>query len=751
MRSIGELECMQFLNRNEETPAFSRKYTRNIIWCEEMERKIRFLEETIKSEDLTPFDNGHNVEAPYLNQFGELENEINVIVNQIEQCNSHISDLRKGYNELVEYRLVLRNTDKFDNPLSNSDEDVLIQNFNMISGIISRAQINQFEQFIWRACRGNIFIQLLDVDEEIQDPLTSEKQMKTVFVLYLQGNQLDSKVRKICEAFQASIYSAPENQDEKTRMSIGLMSRIKDVELILFQTSDQRKIIFNEVIKNFNIWRAKILKIKAIFATLNRFSYDTGSRTLVADCWCPSVFVEKVKSALVTAQEAENSDIPAILNTIRTNRQPPTYYLNNKFSIGFQNLVDAYGVATYKEANPALFMIITFPFLFAIMFGDAGHALFIIFAGAFLVLREKHLSKYKNDEMFGMIYAGRYIILLMGLFSLYTGLIYNEIFSKSTYLFQSSWILPSETSSGLTYPLPLIPSITDLKNMISKSSSSSANLNPAHFSSSNPYPIGIDPIWMFAVNKISFLNSFKMKTSIIVGFFQMLFGIFLSAINNKFFHRKLEFYAEFIPQLLFFINIFGYLVFMIFYKWIFFNFSHPTPPSLLITLINMFLNFSKPIDDADRLYGGQKYVEMTLVVIAVLCVPWMLCVKPIILLIRNKRKSAYQIHVNQIISEEQPPPQIDSSHIEDTNIQRGDLELQPFASISEDEVHGSNEEHTNTGEILIMQLIHTIEFSLGCISNTASYLRLWALSLAHSRNFVILLLENYLSYYGIMD
>jgi V-type H+-transporting ATPase subunit a len=170
----------------------------------------------------------------------------------------------------------------------------------------------------------------------------------------------------------------------------------------------------------------------------------------------------------VVIQERTSSTIAPILNELKTKKVPPTFHKTNKFTKGFQEIVDAYGMASYGEVNPGLFTTITFPFLFAVMFGDFGHGLLLFSLAAWIVMNEKELQKKDYGEMWDMFFGGRYIVLLMGLFSIFTGLIYNDVFSQAMTLLPSAYEkfvpVPNEPGSyegvlikGRTYGFGLDP------------------------------------------------------------------------------------------------------------------------------------------------------------------------------------------------------------------------------------------------------------------------------------------------------
>lgn len=190
----------------------------------------------------------------------------------------------------------------------------------------------------------------------------------------------------------------------------------------------------------------------------------------------------------------------------------------------------------------------------------------------------------------------------------------------------------------------------------------------------------------------------------------MTFSLCLSFVNYRHFGSKLDIYANFLPSMIFLLSIFGYLVICIVYKWTVNWYAEGrAPPSLLNMLIYMFLS---PSTIEDPLYPGQRPIQNILVFIALICVPWLLLSKPLYLKWEN---SAAQKHGYIGLSNHETGRS--NEDIESRDTTGGGI----IVEVADEDEEGN----FDFGEVMIHQVIHTIEFCLNCVSHTASYLRLW--------------------------
>ncbi|KAL7727761.1 hypothetical protein ACLKA6_008092 [Drosophila palustris] len=717
---LGETGSVQFRDLNCNVNIFQRKFVTEVRRCDELERKIRYIETEIKKDGIALPDIQDDIpRAPNPREIIDLEAHLEKTESEMIELAQNEVNMKSNYLELTELRKVLENTQGFfsDQEVLNLDssnrgagvvDEATVQHrgrLGFVAGVINRERVFGFERMLWRISRGNVFLKRSDLDAPLNDPATGHPIYKTVFVAFFQGEQLKNRIKKVCTGFHASLYPCPSSHNEREEMVKNVRTRLEDLKLVLSQTEDHRSRVLATVSKNLPSWSIMVKKMKAIYHTLNLFNMDVTKKCLIGECWVPTKDLHIVQKALSDGSAAVGSTIPSFLNVIDTNEQPPTFNRTNKFTRGFQNLIDAYGIASYRECNPALYTCITFPFLFAVMFGDLGHGIILLLFGAWMVLSEKKLARIKNGgEIWNIFFGGRYIILLMGLFSCYTGLIYNDVFSKSMNIFGSNWINNYNTSTVLTNKHLQMPPNTSAVGV---------------------YPLGLDPIWQLADNKIIFLNSFKMKLSIIVGVLHMVFGVCMSVCNFVHFKKYSSIFLEFVPQILFLLLLFGYMVFMMFFKWFKYSphatFQPETPgcaPSVLIMFINMMLfKNTKPFVGCNEfMFDSQEGLQKTFVVIGLICVPWMLLGKPLYIKFTRGRRVSHVKHNGELTG--------------NMELAEGETPL-PTGNEQAGGAHGHEEEPMS--EVFIHQGIHTIEYVLSTISHTASYLRLWALSLAHAQ------------------
>ncbi|XP_034452344.1 V-type proton ATPase 116 kDa subunit a-like isoform X1 [Hippoglossus hippoglossus] len=731
---LGELGLVEFRDLNPSVNTFQRRHVNEIKKCEEMERILGYLLREIKKADISLPERDVNPLAPLPKHIMAITEQLQRLEVELGEVTRNKEKLQKNLLELTEYTHMLHVTRSFvqrtceREPLQVQyeefpflEKDTLMDYNSMqrlgaklgfISGLIQRVKIAAFERMLWRVCKGYTILSYAEVEEYLEDPETGEPTKRMVFLISYWGDQIGQKVKKICDCYHCHLYPYPTSNDERNDVVEGLKTRIQDLHTVLHRTEDYLRQVSMKASESVYTWVIQVKKIKAIYYILNLCSFDVTNKCLIAEVWCPVNDIPTLRRALEEGSRKSGATVPSFVNRIPTSDTPPTLIRTNKFTSGFQNIVDAYGVGTYREVNPAPFTIITFPFLFAVMFGDLGHGLIMALFAFWMVLYENN-RKLKNtrNEIWNTFFEGRYIILMMGLFSIYTGLIYNDCFSKSLNIFGSGWSVKAMFTAEVWKKgdltgnrfLTLDPNITGVFK--------------------GPYPLGIDPIWNLASNRLTFLNSYKMKMSVIVGVIHMSFGVILSTYNHLHFRKKHNLYLVFLPELLFLLCLFGYLVFMIFYKWLVFSAKNSREaPSILIHFINMFLMQG---DTVSPLYPGQTGLQIFLVVIAVLSVPVLLLGKPIYLYWLHK--GSHRLGMYRGYERVRRNSEEELYLMRDHDMEEGssNSDLSTSAEHKKEEFDFADE--------FLHQAIHTIEYCLGCISNTASYLRLWALSLAHAQ------------------
>ncbi|XP_040891582.1 V-type proton ATPase 116 kDa subunit a3 [Toxotes jaculatrix] len=718
---LGELGLLEFRDLNPHVNLFQRKFVNEVRRCEEMEKTFAFLEQEISRSLSPPLTEPLTIQspapsAPQPRELLEIEEESERLARELREVSKNRDSLRSQLVQLSQYRGVLIRTHSLTEsqvtppppppPPPSLDTSSLLDyghdmHLSFVAGVVHPWKVSAFERLLWRACQGYIIADFQEMEESLEIPETGEMVKWMVFLISYWGDTLGHKVKKICDCFHTNTFTYPENVEERQEVLKGLQTRIEDITVVLSQTETYLQQLLSRCVSVLPQWKVRVGKCKAVHTVLNLCSPSVTDSCLIAEAWCPVRKLLLLQSALTEGTRRSASGVDSFYNRLPSSSSsspPPTLFTTNSFTSAFQSIVEAYGVPRYREINPAVYSMVTFPFLFAVMFGDVGHGLLMAAAALWMILRDNK-DAHSGNEMWEMVYAGRYLILLMGLFSVYTGAIYNDCFSRGLSTFPSGWHLrpmnwSDETLRGSLY-LSLDPNVTGVFQ--------------------GPYPFGIDPIWHLANNHLSFLNSYKMKMSIVIGVVHMTFGVCLSYFNYRHRAQWVSVFLVLLPELVFMLGLFGYLVFLIVYKWLAYGPGQSDrAPSILLHFINMLLFTDSK--DSLPLHPHQWIIQRAVMLVVLASVPVLLLGKPLYLCYYHSGQCT-------AVSSRERSVVTDTSSI---NALLGDLEEGRRRQEEE-------EEEFDAVEAFMHQAIHTIEYCLGCISNTASYLRLWALSLAHAQ------------------
>lgn len=501
---------------------------------------------------------------------------------------------------------------QFNNPGQLSPRTGPGKMINFVFGFIETRFAMRFLQIVNRVGKEMVEVRMRNLQLPSEQHTGSEYNSKTmVLIIFLIGgdNYLRDKINGLLVNFGFTFMNEVLSLDidgaleevrsqleeswaitEHTEESVGSICRAFADSTVLPNLSDFHT--YQLVVKRENRF-AKNLKFLRHKNGFNQLMFWTPEATLTTlrnrlDAIDPEEF-GFAKPKILAEELIDNDPL-----------KPPTLIDRNWATEVFQEMVNVYGIPGYREINPAVFMIVSFPFFFGLMFGDVMHGLLVFCTGFFLhsgfVFGQKELRKAST------------VLMIMGCFSVYCGFIYNQFFSIA-FVTQVGCYDP-KTMKAIGAP--------------------------------GCHSFGLDWVWSIAGNSVAYLNSFKMKFSIIVGVSQMLLGLTLKVCNAVFFGNYIDLVFEAIPQMLFMLCTFGYLCACIVIKW-----ASVYVPGEDVPILSIFINFPSVKTALFGKPATQQGFQTALLVVAILCIVWMYFPKPVLKYFKHKGQVRYRESVSE--------------------------------------------------------------------------------------------------------
>lgn len=678
VKRIAERGTMQIIDSNENNIQTPRRHTDTFIMCEDSDRCLNYIEKNLKDEELFP-------PPPNESDIPIMINDLNLaqIAERLHNVDHELKEKVQVYNDLKkqiqddQYKLrVLQyfkpivnqqqpiNVDSGQDD-SNSLELSMINDNNhqnlllSVCGLSPTTKVQKLSRTVYRVSRRNAIFHIGETSDDM-----------IPYAIFVSSPALQQKVQKICESYSPYVYNFQSESSNLYQQIQQVQDHLNQSLDIIRQTADSNRNFLTEISHSYWPWRIFITKEKQIWQAVDYGDFNSADSSVIYQAWTPKRFTHDLIPDLQNASVEGGSPVPIQVDISDPSDHPnsvvPTFIEKNEFTRSFQILNNAYGIPNYDELNGGAFYCM-YPFLFGVMFGDIGHSIFYILAAIALLVIDpiRKKKRWNLGDIGGSIFGFKWLLFFCAICAFYCGFIYNECFGLPFSTFQSNWELDVNASTST----------------FQKWKQKNDN---------KIYPFGIDHQWYFKDNELIFMNSYKMKLAVVLGMSQMIFGMFLQLVNHIYRKNYLDIAIWWLPQMLYLIPFFGYIVVLIIVKWCTKfegNDFYPVEQqnegvNLIQTIIAIIINAGSK-DPTLHLYKGQWGVQAVILVLFIVSIVLLLILRPIFTCIKR----------------------------------RGDKSFTKASLI----------------EAFVMNLIEVIEFCLGALSHTASYLRLWALSLAHSQ------------------